>query len=105
MATVARRFSLTANVGETLLNSKLQILKGTGGRRPSIALSILTGRVVEQLSILESFYAADPALAAVAIASPSDGVEGPARPHFLPRTVYLSEQHLNDVDAIIERFS
>ena len=99
---MARRFSLTANVGETLLSSKLQILKGTGNRRPSIALSILTGRVAEQLSILENFYAADPVVAPVAIASPSDAHERPARPHFVARTVYLSEKHLSDIDSIIE---
>ena len=56
---MARRVPLKNNVGQTLLNTKLQILRGTGSRRPSIALSILTGRVAEQLSILETFYAAD----------------------------------------------
>jgi hypothetical protein len=105
MATVARRLSLTANVGETLLSSKLQILKGTNNRRPSIALSILTGRVAEQLSILENFYAADPVVAPVAIPSPLPVAERPARPHLVPRTVYLSEKHLSDIDSIIEVLS
>ena len=41
---MARRFLLMPNVGERLLASKLQILSGTGARRPSLALSILTGQ-------------------------------------------------------------
>ena len=61
MAAVARQLVMSRPVGEVLLKSKLQILNGTGHRRPSIALSILTGRVAEQLSILENFYAADAA--------------------------------------------
>lgn len=89
-------------VGERLLTSKLQILNGTGGRRPSIALSILTGRVAEQLSILESFYAADPV---VAHESPESSVavllQRPQR-QFAAHTVYLSDTHLRDIDSIIE---
>jgi hypothetical protein len=79
---VARRFSLNQSVGETLLLSKLQILSGTGKRRPSAALSILTGRVADQLSLVR-----------------------PTRPHFLPRTVYLSEKHLRDIDAVVDMLS
>jgi hypothetical protein len=79
---VARRFSLMHSVGETLLSSKLQILSGTGNRRPSNALSILTGRVGDELAIVK-----------------------PARPHFLPRTVYLSEKHLRDIDALVDRLT
>jgi hypothetical protein len=155
------------------LSSKLQILSGTGNRRPSIALSILTGRVAEQLSVLENFYAGDCALVAetptfpsssvvadsatvashpavadramvggstkvadcaivgssvvavvggspvargAAIAAQSATVPGlngiadaahaapvrPSRPHLLARTVYLTEAHLRNVEAIIE---
>jgi hypothetical protein len=102
MATVARRFSLMHNVGETLLSTKLQILSGTGNRRPSIALSILTGRVVEQLSILESFYAADPAVTQVPTGASVEQIELRARPHFVPRTVYLSEKHLTDIEAVVD---
>src|SRR5260370_33696996 len=104
MATVARRGSLRNSVGETLLASKLQILSGTGNRRPSFALSILTGRIAEQLSIIENFYAADAALTTIAPAVP-EGVEQPARPSYIARTVYLSEQHLRDVDSLIEALS
>jgi hypothetical protein len=105
---MARRVLLKSggrgDVGERLLGSKLQILSGTGNRRPSIALSILTGRVAEQLSILESFYADDPVVTdapepvpVVTLLKPV-----PVRPHLLARTVYLTESHLRDIDAIIE---
>jgi len=106
---VARPLSLNIqvrDVGETLLTSKLQILQASGSRRPSIALSILTGRVAEQLSILESFYAADP----VVVEPPRLVPIAPAlvhtnKPPFLARTVYLSEAHVRDIDAIIDAFS
>jgi hypothetical protein len=96
MATVARRLllkSAVADVGERLLTSKLQILSGTGNRRPSIALSILTGRVAEQLSVLDEVYAAD---------SVVEAPEAPRRPRLHARTVYLTESHLRDIEAIIE---
>jgi hypothetical protein len=105
MATVARRAAIRTNAGETLLGSKLQLLHGTAGRRPtrpSIALSILTGRVAEQLSIIESFYAADPVTQPIAIPSPSDQAWRPTRPHLVPRTVYLSHEHLSDITYVIE---
>jgi hypothetical protein len=102
---MARRVLLKAggraDVGERLLGSKLQILSGSGNRRPSIALSILTGRVAEQLSILENFYASDPAVtddAPVVALVPAK----PSRPHLLARTVYLTESHLRAIDAIID---
>jgi hypothetical protein len=91
-------------VGEMLLTSKLQILNGTANRRPSIALSILTGRVAEQLSILESFYPADPAVVANQLPETPPVVEEPERPRrqFLAHTVYLSDAHLQAIDGIIE---
>jgi len=102
---VARRLQLIGkSVGETLLTSKLQILNGTGNRRPSIALSILTGRVAEQLSILENFYREDPAMTPTVVA-PVDEPEQRGRPQMLARTVYLSETHLRDIDAIIQSYS
>jgi hypothetical protein len=103
MATVARRYLLRTGVGETLLGSKLQILNGTGNRRPSIALSILTGRVAEQLSILENFYAGDPAVGPAPQVAPV--VELRARRHYVAHTVYLSDRHLRDVDWIIDAVS
>jgi hypothetical protein len=104
MATVARRLALRS-VGETLLTSKLQILKGTNNRRPSIALSILTGRMAEQLSILENFYAADPVVAPIPTAPVLEIVEPISRPHYVARTVYLAEEHVRDIERIIEALS
>lgn len=102
---MARRFSLMQNVGETLLTSKLQILKGTGNRTPSIALSILTGRVAEQLSILENFYAQDPVITHSPTRPALEVISLPARPQLVPRTVYLSEKHLQDVEAVADVLS
>ncbi|MBV8716478.1 MAG: hypothetical protein JO020_22200 [Chloroflexi bacterium] len=103
---MARRVLLTAggraDVGERLLGSKLQILSGTGNRRPSIALSILTGRVAEQLSILEHFYADDPAVVDAPEPAPVVAPVKLVRPHLLARTVYLTESHMRDIDTIID---
>jgi|SRR5579864_7167338 len=110
---MARRLLLKnagRDVGERLLSSKLQILTGTGSRRPSMALNILTGRVAEQLSILESFFPDDPAIAQYALEAENDGPEPtptlrlvpPARPHLLARTVYLTESHVRDIETIID---
>ncbi|HTD80335.1 MAG TPA: hypothetical protein VK898_22050 [Chloroflexota bacterium] len=99
---MARQLVMSRPVGEVLLKSKLQILNGTGHRRPSIALSILTGRVAEQLSILENFYAAEAAADTEAIDPPvSIMVRRPQR-QFAAHTVYLSDAHLQDLDQIIE---
>jgi hypothetical protein len=84
---VARRFLLTSGVGERLLASKLQILNGTGSRRPGIALSILTGRVNE-----EEMTEREP----LVMPTPNR-----MRRQYAARTVYLSEAHLHDVDRII----
>ena len=102
---MARRLLLRTNVGERLLSSKLQILTGTGARRPSVALSILTGRVAEQLSILENFYAEDPALIEETPPAPAETIEEKARPVYQARTVYLSDQHMSDIDSMIELLS
>jgi hypothetical protein len=104
---VARRLSLRKNVGETLLGAKLQILTGAGNRRPSIALSILTGRIAEQLSILENFYPGDPVVAPVPVADQPmlEVTEASTRPHYVARTVYLADEHLRDIDFIIETLS
>jgi hypothetical protein len=79
---LARRIQLTVNVGERLLSSKLKILRGFGARRPGLALSILTGRVAT-----------------------ADLLPQKSRPVYRPRTVYLSEQHMQDIEAIIELLS
>src|SRR5437899_5914733 len=102
MAAVAWQLVASRPVGEILLTSKLQILKGAGHRRPSLALSILTGRVAEQLSILEDFYAANAVVATEAIDPPvSIAVRRPHR-QFAAHTVYLSDAHLQDLDQIIQ---
>jgi hypothetical protein len=107
---MARRLLLKTkprDVGERLLTSKLQILSGTGNRRPSIALSILTGRIAEQLSILESFFPEDPAFADDMTNGVSDEPANlvrlvqPERPQLVARTVYLNESHMRDIEAII----
>lgn len=92
---------LRTNVGATLLTTKLQILTGTSPRRPSIALSILTGRVSEQLSILENFYAQDPVVASPPREAPTP-IRLPLPPRYRPRTVYLSEDNLRDIACIID---
>jgi hypothetical protein len=79
---VARQRYLVAGLGERLLASKLQILNGTGSRRPSAALTLLTGGAAEMRAV----------------------AEGPARGErqFAPRTVYLAERHVRDIDQIID---
>jgi hypothetical protein len=93
---VARRLLLRPGVGERMLTSKLQILNGTGTRRPSIALSILTGRLAEHLTLI------DEAVPMTTIPQPVAIALGRARRHFAARTVYLSEDHLRDIDHIVE---
>jgi hypothetical protein len=104
---VARRLLLkspTHDVGERLLTSKLQMLSGTGNRRPGVALSILTGRVADQLSQLDDFYASAALQEDVEPAPPEPVVVpiAPIRPQMLARTVYMTESHLRDVEAIIQ---
>lgn len=89
-------------VGEVLLKSKLQILNGTGHRRPSLALSILTGRVAEQLSILENYYAAEAAVDTEVIDPPMSIVVRRPQRQYAAHTVYLSDAHLQDLDQIID---
>ena len=84
---MARRLLLRPAVGERLLTTKLQILSGVGARRPSLALSILTGRVC-------STDFAEP------VHEPLTVVPPPPRLH--ARTVYLAERHLHDIDRIIQ---
>jgi hypothetical protein len=63
------------------LRSKLEILNGTGGRRPSHALSILTGRV-------------DPEAERPVPEAPT--------PRAQARTVYLSDTHIHLIERIIQ---
>jgi hypothetical protein len=96
---VARRLLLRSSVGERLLTSKLQILNGTGTRRPSFALGLLTGRP-EHLLFIAPAPIEDEAPSAV----PVEIVVVPAISHrrYSARTVYLSERHLRDVDQLIK---
>jgi hypothetical protein len=89
MAAVARNRSLTLPIGERLLAAKLQILNGTGSRRPSMALSILTG-------------AAEQPVGAENQVAPYAEKEQARERRFEARTVYLAESHLNDIDRIID---
>jgi hypothetical protein len=84
---VARRLLLRPAVGERLLTTKLQILSGVGTRRPSLALSILTGRV-SHMDAVETVH------------EPRKLFPAPPRLH--ARTVYLAERHLRDIDRIIQ---
>ena len=104
---MARKRLLTAEVGQRLLQSKLQVLAGTGGRRPSLALSILTGGVPEPRPADEDLVsAADPIQRREPLPFPRSAIveqPGPrAQRRFAARTVYLSDRHLGDLDAIIE---
>ena len=99
---MARRLQLRAGVGERMLTSKLQVLNGTANRRTSVALRMLTGRIIEPLALVPDvetlFNLGDdePIQAPVLLAAHRHGR------HYAARTVYLSERHLRDVDRIIE---
>ncbi len=100
-------------VGRQILLSKLEILKRAPGRRPNPALALLTGRAVEPdggasplargaLGSAPASYALSPTgcrrtrESAFAPASPG-------RRTYAPRTVYLSEQNLRDLEAVLNR--
>jgi hypothetical protein len=90
---VARRLLLRSGLGERLLASKLQILTGSGNRRPSVALSVLTGRLDDEV-----LGEHEPVPSQAPLAFPSQRM----RRQYAARTVYLSEAHLRDVDRIID---
>ena len=102
MAPVARRLQLRAGVGERMLTSKLQVLNGSANRRTSLALRMLTGRIIEPLSLvadvetLFSIGAEELVKPPVLIALQRHGRQ------YAARTVYLSERHLREVDHIID---
>lgn len=83
---MARRLPLRLDVGERLLTSKLQILTGAGNRRPSAALSILTGRIDGAAGLPQP------------VAIQTDRMHH----KYAARTVYLSEANLHDIDHIID---
>src|SRR3981081_1591860 len=102
MATMARRLQLRAGVGERMLTSKLQVLNGTANRRTSLALRMLTGRIIEPLALVPNngplvSRGEDESIKVPVLLAP----HRPGR-HYAARTVYLSERHLRDVDQIIE---
>ena len=105
---MARRLLLKAggrgDIGERLLSSKLQILSGMGNRRPAIALSVLTGRLADDdFSTLDAVFATpEPVFEVVAAPSPVVAPIQRKRPHQLARTVYVTESHLRDIEAIIQ---
>jgi hypothetical protein len=99
---VARRLQLRAGVGERMLTSKLQVLNGTANRRTSLALRMLTGRIIEPLTLVpdvETLFNIGEGEAVKAPVLLADHRHGR---HYAARTVYLSERHLRDVDRIIE---
>ena len=90
---MARDRRLSIALGQRLLESKLDVLTGAGGRRPGVALTILTGGAPEPRPL--------------GIGVGENPGPRPARPpgprrRFTPRTVYLSDRHLRDLDAIVE---
>ena len=91
---------MSPSVGERLLTSKLQILAGAGGRRPGLALGILTGRVSEPTAVADLAagrpVAADPRLA------PPPLLRKHQQRQFAARTVYLSERDLADIEHIMD---
>ncbi len=100
-----RRLQLRAGVGERMLTSKLQVLNGTANRRTSLALRMLTGRVIEPLTLvpdIETLFHIredEPVKPPPVILAVADHRH--VR-HFAARTVYLSERHLRDIDHIIK---
>jgi hypothetical protein len=99
MAAVAGRLVLRTSVGERLLAAKLQILNGSGIRRPNFALGLLTGRP-EQLSLITSPSLDEEADDSPGLASPA--VQSMSCGRNTARTVYLSERHVRDVDQLIK---
>jgi hypothetical protein len=93
---VARRLLLRPGVGERLLTTKLLILNGNGSRRPSMALSMLTGSVAVQRLFVADLLDTQ-ILAAVPPVIPFRRSR-----HFSARTIYLSEHHLSDIDRIAD---
>jgi len=109
MATVDRRFQLSRGVGERMLMSKLQILNGTATRRTSLALSMLTGRIVDPMSFVVGPMSFISDAEHMFLMGDGETFNPPVllalhRPgkQYTARTVYLSERHLRDVDHIIE---
>ena len=102
---MARKRFLTVGGGERLLTAKLQILNGSGGRRPSLALGILTGRVAEPLAEAacpETYLQPLPTLRLLPPLPPVEAQPEPRPRQYAPRTAYLAERHLADLDYIIQ---
>lgn len=100
---MARYLQLRAGVGERMLTSKLQLLNKTANRGTSLALRMLTGRIIEPLVMVSNvetlFNFGEDAFSNPPIRLP---VPHPHGRRYAPRTVYLSERHLRDVDHIID---
>jgi uncharacterized protein (DUF2384 family) len=85
-----------------MLKSKLQILNGTATRRTSLALSLLTGRTIEPLQLVDEIEHVFKMNQAESSSAPVVMAAHHHRRQYAARTVYLSERHLHDVDRIIE---
>lgn len=85
-----------------MLTSKLKLLNGTANRRTSLALRMLTGGIIEPLSLVadvETLFNVsedEPIKPTVLLAAHRHGRQ------YAARTVYLSERHLRDIDRIVE---
>ncbi len=106
---MARHLQLRVGVGERMLTSKLQILNGSTSRRTSLALSMLTGRVIEPLSLVADVEHLFDMGEGEFNKGEGETFKAPVllaahrhRRQYAARTVYLSERHLRDVDLIIE---
>jgi hypothetical protein len=84
-----------------MLTSKLHILNGTVAHRTSLALSMLTGRIVEPLSLADVEHLYSMSEHEMVVAPVVVAVHRHTK-QYAARTVYLSERHLRDVDRIIE---
>ena len=97
---MARNRLLNVALGQRLLQSKLEILTGAGGRRPGLALTILTGGLPEPRPISEI---PEPLpFPSLSQAEPHSAPPPPPRRQFSARTVYLADRHLRDLDAMVE---
>jgi hypothetical protein len=108
-----RLLTTTTNADHRILASKLQVLAGTGGRRPSLALRILTGGVPESRAAGETDGpgARPPGRAGSAVnrpqlralPSPTPQAVSPGAPRQpVARTVYLLDRHLRDLEAVAD---
>jgi hypothetical protein len=84
-----------------MLTSKLHILNGSVSHRTSLALTMLTGRIIDPSSYLADFELLYSRGEVETFEAPVL-LDAHRQKRFAARTVYLSDRHLRDVDRIIE---